>query len=349
MELKYNFSTRKKGKGWQLVMDYKDSTGWHQKTKAGFNTKSEALAYRKTLLKKVESLAAVDSTLKDITFRQFVELYLKTRTLQFNTLISYRGLVNSVPDFADKPMKDIKYIDVVSQMNTVNVQDSTRRSRQVMLKSLFKAAVDLHVIAENPIAKMKYAPKSKEPKRLRTFTQDEIQIYLDQGATSQVNVLVCICALTGLRAGEVLGLQWADVDLVNAEIHVNKQYKAIGKDTYGFGTVKNAHGNRTLHIPPTLCKILAEYKRGAVLYMDGRLTNLRNPGALNRYVARMTPGHSPHDFRHTFATTMLAKGVDVRTVAALLGDTVLTVEATYLHYTQDMRHAASKVIDMVYG
>lgn len=53
-----------------------------------------------------------------------------------------------------------------------------------------------------------------------------------------------------------------------------------------------------------------------------------------------TPDHSIHDFRHNFTTTMLARGVDITTVAALLDDTVETVAKTYVHYTQEMRGAA---------
>ena len=51
---------------------------------------------------------------------------------------------------------------------------------------------------------------------------------------------------------------------------------------------------------------------------------------------------SIHDFRHTYATTLLSNGFDVKTVAALLGDTVETVLKAYVHYTDEMREHAQE-------
>ena len=58
---------------------------------------------------------------------------------------------------------------------------------------------------------------------------------------------------------------------------------------------------------------------------------------------------SPHSLRHTYASNLLAHGVDIRTVAALLGDTVPTVIKTYIHYTDDMRAAAAEDIKKIFA
>ena len=56
-----------------------------------------------------------------------------------------------------------------------------------------------------------------------------------------------------------------------------------------------------------------------------------------------------HALRHTFATTLISHGVDVKTVAALLGDRMETVMKTYIHYTDDMRKSAARDIEKIFG
>ena len=56
---------------------------------------------------------------------------------------------------------------------------------------------------------------------------------------------------------------------------------------------------------------------------------------------------SIHDLRHTYATKLLSNGVDIKTVSALLGDSIQTVLNTYVHFSDDMRlKAADKVADI---
>ena len=53
--------------------------------------------------------------------------------------------------------------------------------------------------------------------------------------------------------------------------------------------------------------------------------------------------------RHTYATRLLYNGVDVQTVAALLGDTVEIVISTYIHYVDEMRKNASESVSRIFG
>ena len=56
-----------------------------------------------------------------------------------------------------------------------------------------------------------------------------------------------------------------------------------------------------------------------------------------------------HDFRHTYATRLLSSGMDIKTVASLLGDTISTVERVYIHYTDEMREKAADDINKIFG
>lgn len=61
------------------------------------------------------------------------------------------------------------------------------------------------------------------------------------------------------------------------------------------------------------------------------------------------PGHSLHDLRHTYVTKLIASGkVDIKTAAALLGDSIGTVERIYLHYTDEMRTKAVADVQAIF-
>ena len=65
--------------------------------------------------------------------------------------------------------------------------------------------------------------------------------------------------------------------------------------------------------------------------------------ALNKY------NYSPHALRHTYATKLMASGVDIQTIAALLGDNVDTITKTYVHYSDEMRKSANSKIQKIFS
>lgn len=355
---KYNFSARKKGKGWQLVLDYKDGSRWRQKTKAGFATKRDAVSpeAKESLLASTRKEINLNDRMKDMTLEKFTRFYLDTRAdLSYTSKVSYMNSILRLDRLKGMKLSDIEYSDVAQQAAVISsFSEATVTATMCTLCAVMKAAQKYKAIKDNPTVGYKLPVKSKEgKKRLRTFTDSEIDEYVKRGAESGSGIIACICALTGVRIGEALGLRWSDIDFRKNEITVNKQYKIVGngdgKNEYGFGPVKNIYGKRTLHVPPKLREKLLEYRSKGILYMDGRLTRIRSTATVQSYMNRVTPNHSPHDFRHTFATKLLSNGVDIKTVSAVLGDTISTVERTYLHYTDDMRRAAATSIDRIFG
>lgn len=67
------------------------------------------------------------------------------------------------------------------------------------------------------------------------------------------------------------------------------------------------------------------------------------------YCSESFPDHTMHDFRHTYATRLLSSGMDIKTVASLLGDTVATVERVYIHYTDEIRAKAAEDINRIFS
>ena len=157
-----------------------------------------------------------------------------------------------------------------------------------------------------------------------------------------------VARYTGARYGEIIAITWNDIDFTNKTIAINKQWVALGNNQFDYSFTKSTNGIRTIPIPPALLVILTKYKN---VCTTDRLFNFRrsNTTTPNRILQKYIPEKSMHAFRHTYATTLLANNVDVKTVASLLGDTVDTVIHNYIHYTDEMRLKAAESVANIFG
>ena len=151
-----------------------------------------------------------------------------------------------------------------------------------------------------------------------------------------------------MRYGEITGLTWENIDLDNNTINIVQQFAAIGYNKYALKGLKSKNSYRMLPIPPILKGILLEYKQTCT---TERLFNTRisSSGVATEIMKRFLPDNSIHDLRHTYATKLLSNGVDIKTVSALLGDSLQTVLKTYVHYSDDMRNKASDKVAAIFG
>ena len=347
--MEYNFSVRKRGNKWHLICSYKTADGWKQKTKGGFVLRKDALSWegKAALIKEIENAEALSPTFKNITLRDFLEFYIKEHpTFTYNTISTYETAINGVPQITNTPMKDISLLMIINALRPLQAMPGKLKMARMLLKLLFSSAVMYKAIALNPLADYKF-PKvesDKGNKRLRVFTDEEIADVMKHGADDEPSLLMAIAAATGMRCGEVLGLKWSDIDFINNKLSVTKQWKRLakenGKTEYGWGNVKNKNGNRTLFIPPSLMRILLEYKSTHPINISGRIASLNSATALLPYITRRYPNHSMHDFRHTFGTRLSLTCPNVSIIAATLGDSEDTVVKTYLNYSEEMRKVA---------
>jgi integrase len=162
---------------------------------------------------------------------------------------------------------------------------------------------------------------------------------------SDVKLAIAICYYTGLRRGELLGLTWKDV---GNDISVTKQLDTQHNITTD---PKTKNSFRSIPIPQALRKMLKQYHDTQPLDISRRIFP-RPYGTyygMKQAMKLISKDLSPHCLRHTYATNLLAKGMDIRTVAALLGDNAKTVINTYIHYNDDMRSAAAKEIEKIFA
>lgn len=80
--MQYNFTVRKKDKGYQIIVSYKDGIKWKQKSKQGFPTQREAKLYGQQIVDNLKKTVTnpLDDSLKNITFIELCELYMREKT-----------------------------------------------------------------------------------------------------------------------------------------------------------------------------------------------------------------------------------------------------------------------------
>ena len=350
--MQYNFTIRKKDKGYQIIVSYKDGYKWKQKSKQGFATQRDAKLYGQQIVDNLKKTitSPLDDSLKDITLIEFFNIFISEHiNATKNTLITYKNALNVVDVLKDKKLSTITTQDILHQFNHSVYAVATINLAYRVLNMLFNYAISPYkVVRENPCKPIKPL-KQRDVKKVSVITADELQ-RLDELEDSNYlyYVLFMVARYTGARYGEIIAITWNDIDFTNKTIAINKQWVALGNNQFDYSFTKSTNGIRTIPIPPALLVILTKYKN---VCTTDRLFNFRrsNTTSPNRILQKYIPEKSMHAFRHTYATTLLANNVDVKTVASLLGDTVDTVIHNYIHYTDEMRLKAAESVANIFG
>lgn len=350
--MQYNFTIRKKDKGYQIIVSYKDGYKWKQKSKQGFATQRDAKLYGQEIVDNLKKTitSPLDDSLKNVTLIELFELYINEKIdITYNTTIAYRNALNVVSALFDKPIPQITKHQIMQEYNNSSYSVQTINLCSRVLKTVFNYAIDpYHIIRNNPCISLKPI-KERKVKDLKVFTEIELNdLERMKEKHYMYYVMFMVARYTGARYGEIIAINWCDIDLENQVILIDKQWTRLRDNSYGYAFTKSKNSIRKIPIPPVLCNILENYKTHSMQdrlfpFKDNRSSRANT--VLNYYVK----DKSMHSFRHTYATTLLSNNVDIKTVASLLGDTVDTVINNYIHYTDEMRKKAAEKVVNIFG
>jgi integrase len=233
---------------------------------------------------------------------------------------------------------------------------SARMVRGVVstLRRLLQAAVDWGQIAENPARRVRLpAPQThtrQAHERVLSMSELSLLVRSCQGSL-RTETMIRAMAESGLRRGEVIGLQWDDVDVVVLRLHVRRSVS----DVHGVRQERTTKGNRSrrVAISKDFAERLAAWRvscggERAAGYVwpgnDGKPMNAHSPNqSLTRVLRRArlvdqdgVPLVTPHGLRHTAASLMLAASVPLIVVSRQLGHANPNVTAqVYAHLLAD--------------
>lgn len=237
------------------------------------------------------------------------------------------------------------------------LSDSMVRASHMNCRAALEKAVQEGLIGVNPAIGCKLPPK--KAREMQVLTREEIQRFLIQAKAEGYFELFLLELTTGLRRGELLALQWDDLNLETGELQINKQVYRTKEDGLLISQPKTKSSIRTVSLPQPLLTILKEYKEGVNsrwMFPSPLKEDSPLDPAYIRTRLHLILEHAQckqirfHDLRHTFATMALGSGMDIKTLSAMLGHvSAATTLDIYTHITNPMRSEAAAKIDQRIG
>lgn len=312
-----------------------------------------------------------------MTLGQWLDRWLteyKAGTVRPGTLEGYRRYIEYYikPQLGDKQISFLSQQDIQRMYRRLKTEgrihehpemghqlsDSMVRHIHSTLHAALKDAVQAHVIPRNPTEGTTAPKPNYKPKRI--LTRAELDDFLTVVEQDEVwRDFFHTELMTGLRRGEICGLQWSDFDGNTGTLKVCRTLHSQRKGEYTVGETKTNQGMRTIILPHSVTEILRRRKADAIsqwIFPDPvKPEDPVDPNAAYCHMKTLLqraglPSIRFHDLRHTFATLALENGMDVKTLSAMLGHvSAATTLDIYTHITDDMQRAAAANIDRGIG
>lgn len=356
---------RRRGKGEGHIRRRKDGR-WEASLTVGRTKRGNpkrVFLYGKTRQEVAQKLAEVATRYakgllvspENITLRNWAEQWLERRgkDVRPRTIALYRQeLAYVLPslirpeqedDLGNLRLQAVQPVHIRTALDQLVERGLSVRTRQKVrqrLHQVFEEALNLELVARNPVSPVKVRqPRDQAPKRVgRTLETHEIAALiaaLDQHPDPRTALALRLCLACGLRKGEALGLQWGDLDLEKGTLTVRRTWTHNGKQASISGP-KTPTSLRTIPVPhATLLRIKAYLdwwretfkenpKPEAWLFPGNsgtRPLDLNAPNhALRRIVGRLGLSNlRVHDLRHSFGSLLLSQGAPVELVAERMG------------------------------
>ena len=191
-------------------------------------------------------------------------------------------------------------------------------------------------------------PKAKktEAKVLSDKERRKLEQYLIKNS-NLTNICILLCLYTGLRIGELCGLQWKDFDFRRGCLTVSKTVQRIslgnGKTVISIDFPKTDSSVREVYMPLFIIEMLKKYKQKPEIFILSGREKPTEPRTLQYKFKRILSickiGEvSFHALRHTYATMCVEKQFDIKTLSELLGhsDVKITLN-TYVHSSDKLK------------
>lgn len=253
---------------------------------------------------------------------------------------------NVAPFFKNYNIDDVTAMDVEKWQNSLRskkLSSATIKRLRTILSIAFEKAVASDMVPKNPI---KYAESIKVVHQKREpYSEPEMRLLIDR-AEGWLKVFLIVAFSTGLRTGEIIGLQWDDVNLKDGFIDLKRAISkgTIVDETSTTNTSKNH--SRVVELIPDVVDMLAKYYRVRPNKEWLFVTKYDEPyqdtkGVSKRFKLLLkqcgVKDKTLYATRHTFTSMMLNSGFDKTWVKAMLGHTTDS-SITEKHYFEYARN-----------
>jgi integrase len=232
------------------------------------------------------------------------------------------------------------------------------------ISSVLSYAVKLGAIPSNPAERVDLPPLVQRERQI--YTLEEAQAFLDSLKDAPIKYRAfCVLAIySGLRRGELLGLEWGDLDFDNQVITVRRTSLYTKEKGVFTDTTKTLKSQRALKLPAAVFDLLKQLRTDQKIerlrqgdhwicsdrLFVGERGNPMNPGTPYHWLERFCKEtgqkfYGVHTFRHLNATLLIDSGADVRTVSRMLGhSTATTTLNIYAHSFEEAQARAGEAV-----
>lgn len=304
-------------------------------------------------------------------FGEWLDLWYKTYSkpdIRITTQLCYenRIYIHIIPAVGNIPLNKLKqsdlqkfYADLKKNGRKTKVDiygaglsDRMVRSCHTTCRSALQKAVEEKLLRTNPAIGCKLPPK--KAKEMQVLSHDEMRRFLIQSKQDDFYELALLELATGMRRGEICALKWSDLDLNSGTLRIQRQAYHVDHGVI-ISAPKTKQSNRTIILPQSVLNVLKEYKNGVdsqwIFPSPVKDGEPFDPTSVYRKMRKILNRAQCkrirfHDLRHTFATTALEHGMDIKTLSAVIGHvSSATTLDIYSHITDEMQISAANKIE----
>lgn len=337
-------AVRKMRKSWWVDFRWRHV---RYRKRSPLNTKWGAETYEVTLrtaLARGEDVNMV--VFRSITFEEFSTRWFQTHVCTSNKPSDQRAKRSILkrhllPVFGKLPLSQIRKSTIEefkARQVRVGLNRKSINNHLAVLSKCLRSALEWDVIGSVPrIGMLKTTPPT-----IDVLDHEELSKLLDDDSEPMWNTMIRLALKSGLRRGELIAIQWRDIDFIHRKLAVQRSIVD--------GIVGTPKNGRTRYVP-LLENTIADLERlrlpqstaeDYVFQSRGRsLSGEQMSSALSRICKRLSIRRIGwHKLRHTFATELAARGVPLHVVQELLGHSTITMTMRYAHVAPSMLHDA---------
>ena len=327
-------SIRKRGQNWYIDYSYK---GRRYKEKIGPDKNSAKVILNKKLTEIAENRFLDKRIETTLTFREFSEFYMETyskpnkKSWKSCDLVRIKALT---PYFGGHKLDMISptQIEDYKKHRLTSVAPSTVNRELTCLKHLYNKANEWEKTDKNPAKLIRKLRENNS--RLRYLTEEEMT-QLIANANGYLEAIIILALNTGMRRGEILSIRKHDIDYALGLIYLlvtkNGDRRNVPMNTTVMNTLKN--------LPPIEGSdyIFRNQNGQPIVNIDKKFPQLLKKTGIENFRF--------HDLRHTFASRLAMKSIDINMIRELLGHKSLNMTLRYSHLSPSHKKKAVEILD----
>jgi len=330
--------TTRKRVTWSYQIYIKTSGSWkYHSSGSGFKTQREAESKGHKLSREIQTQPEASQD----CFKAIADKYIADGLKEPSTLKAYKAWLTVYKPIYDKAITEVDYSDI-SEIITDYYRDHAYMGTKSIMnfgKAIFKFAIKkLKIKMDNPFDDLTIKEKSNKKKKEHIIlTMEAMTEFFNSIEDDDLRFLCMLLGYQGMRLSEARAIVSSDFDLKHDTVRVEKQFNPE------FGPKNITKSQNSERFIPLHPRMKAEFLKQPTQFDKNRRLIQKNLDTVD--IKAIYPGMRAHSLRHSFATAMIEQGMDFKTLALIMGDTVEIIVSTYSHVNSNMMDNAKRIIE----